>query len=454
MVATSANNNSSLFWFPDIFGGFEGSGHTRMNGSFTYTGSGRIHGVGGSGNDRQISGSGFDILEGNDGNDYLSSGGDRDKLYGGAGNDSLYGGDGDDSLYGESNNDLLVAGNGNDRLDGGDGDDTLFGNNDNDTLFGGVGNDSLYGGDDNDQLFGYSGSDLLHGGNGNDYLYGDVGDDTLYGYSGDDILVGGSGNDTLDGGEGYDIATFSGQGTQHRVSFVYDYPNLNHAIRVDNDIEGVDFLYGIERIDLGTEGSYNVYTGATNADNLIADFNVAALLYGDDGDDRLSGSNYNDILDGGNNNDLLYGGLGNDNLYGGAGNDYINAGAGNDYIVGYDFDLSNGPQIDRLLGGPGSDTFVLGESGQVFYTKTGGGYSIIQEWNPFIPDPNAIYVEFDQIQLAGNAGQYKLEFKSISGIGNSAKDTEILFNSNNNWERIGVVQDSTNVALDRDFTFV
>jgi hypothetical protein len=87
----------------------------------------------------------------------------------------------------------------------------------------------------------------------------------------------------------------------------------------------------------------------------------------------------------------------------------------------------------------------------VFYNETGDGYAVIQTWDPKASSSDT---EFDRIQLAGNASQYKIQFTNVSGIGSSAKDTEIFFNSNNSWERIGIIQDSTNFSLSRDAVFV
>ncbi|MEH1911183.1 MAG: hypothetical protein V7L05_05820 [Nostoc sp.] len=68
-------------------------------------------------------------------------------------------------------------------------------------------------------------------------------------------------------------------------------------------------------------------------------------------------------------NDILYGGSnptysGNDSLYGGSGDDLLYGGAGNDRLDGYS---TSGTEYDTLVGGDGSDTFVLGGSWGVSY---------------------------------------------------------------------------------------
>ena len=74
-----------------------------------------------------------------------------------------------------------------------------------------------------------------------------------------------------------------------------------------------------------------------------------------------------DSLDGGKGNDRLYGGDLNDILIGGSGRDYINGGDGNDAITGVDIVSFGVGEIDRLWGGDGEDTFILGNENRCFY---------------------------------------------------------------------------------------
>jgi Ca2+-binding RTX toxin-like protein len=151
-----------------------------------------------------------------------------------------------------------------------------------------------------------------------------------------------------------------------------------------------------------------------------------------------------DYMDGGSENDTLYGLGGGDTLVGGFGNDSLHGGDGNDYLNGYGSTINNVSQFDNLTGGAGKDTFVLGLSTGVLYNEPGDGYAVIKDF----------YWVDDKIQVKGNASQYSLEFKSVAGIGSASQDTEIYYINGGSKERIGIVQDNTNVIIAADFKFV
>ncbi|MDM9582853.1 MULTISPECIES: hypothetical protein [unclassified Nostoc] len=132
-------------------------------------------------------------------------------------------------------------------------------------------------------------------------------------------------------------------------------------------------------------------------------------------------------------NDVLYGGYEADNLYGSSGDDVLYGGDGNDRLDGYGI---SGVEYDTLVGGSGSDTFVLGGSWGVSYQDF--GYATITDWNPYA----------DYIATIGNSSQYSLGYSNWSGS-SLLLDTEIYYGS----ELIAIVQDTTNVSLSRDFTF-
>ncbi|QYO62808.1 calcium-binding protein [Leptolyngbya sp. 7M] len=203
-----------------------------------------------------------------------------------------------------------------------------------------------------------------------------------------------------------------------------DYFNYMGADRlVAYGYSGNDRIFGNTQNDslYGHDGNDSLY-GWTGND----------YLSGSSGNDYLSGSSGNDYLSGSSGNDYLSGGSGNDSLLGGSGNDSLVGGSGNDRLDGY---ATTGVEYDTLDGGTGSDTFVLGGSWGVSYQ--GRGYATIKSWDTS-----------DWIEVRGSRSQYSL--RSGNWGGSSATDTGIYYGS----DLVGVVQDTTNVSMSRDFRFV
>jgi len=399
-----------------------------------------------TGNDNLYGGSGNDTLLGYSGNDYLDGGSGNDSLNGESGNDYLNGWTGDDNLYGSSGNDILLGSFGNDYLDGGSGNDNLYGESGNDYLDGWTGDDNLYGSSGNDTLLGSSGDDYLDGGSGNDNLYGEADNDFLDGWTGDDNLYGGSGNDTLLGSSGDDYLS-GGSG------------NDNLYGEADNDFldgwTGDDNLYGSSGNDtlLGYSGD-DYLSGGSGNDNLYGEADNDFLdgwtgddnLYGGSGNDTLLGYSGDDDLDGGSGNDNLYGESGNDTLLGGTGTDILVGGSGNDSLNAYggntgEYDILSGDYSSSQPGvtgaSDGADTFVLGDTSGAFYL--GLGYATVTDF---------YWAEGDMFQAYGSQSDYSLGFQNWSG--SSATDTLVYYQS----DLIAVVQDTTNVIVSWDFTFV
>jgi Ca2+-binding RTX toxin-like protein len=146
-------------------------------------------------------------------------------------------------------------------------DDVIRGTPDADTIAGLAGNDAL---------IGFAGEDRLDGGDGHDVLDGREGDDTLLGGAGDDMLRGGPGNDVVDGGDGFDRANYNDSSAGVHV-------DLSVAGPQDTG-DGVDTLLSVEHVS-GT-GFADTLIG-TAGDNWI---------WGEGGDDSLSGGDGNDLV--------------------------------------------------------------------------------------------------------------------------------------------------------------
>lgn len=450
---------------------------------------------------------GNDTLEGGAGNDILNGGTEDDALAGSSGNDTLEGGAGSDTLEGGSGDDALEGGTGTNQLIGGSGDDEYTvdslddiivelnsdpgidrvtasiswvlgtglenlslldnaisgtGNELNNDISGNSLSNILNGLAGNDQLLGSSGDDQLFGGDGNDQLTGSTGNDQLFGEDGDDTLSDDDGVNTIDGGAGTD--TFYSSNNSVIVNLTTE------IVTFPDDPDRTDTLLSIENVLL-LNGTNDIVTGNA-ADNVLSSGAGDDQLYGKGGNDTLNGGSDSDILDGGAGEDTvtyenddgsavvdLSTGIATitdnfgtatdtltsvENVIGGRGNDTITGDDKSNILNGYGVSIDDSNQIDTLIGKDGTDYFVLGGSWGVSYVESGVGHGLIQDWN---------YLR-DYIQTSGTADQYELEFKAVGGVGSSAIDTEIYYSNGSTYDRIAIIQDSTNVSISRDFVFV
>lgn len=135
-----------------------------------------------------------------------------------------------------------------------------------------------------------------------------------------------------------------------------------------------------DRMEIFGEGGDDTLTGGSGSDEIrggsgndILDGGSAGVdsLWGDAGDDLLVASIYRDTLRGGDGNDTLRGGDGNDDLRGDDGDDEIDGEDGRDRIsggAGHDT-LRGGEGYDRIAGGGGNDLLNGGTEND----RIGGG---------------------------------------------------------------------------------
>ena len=381
-------------------------------------------------------------------------------------------------ITGTGYSDTITTGGGNDTANGGDGDDTITTADGNDSIDGGAGNDSINSG---------AGNDLINGGVGNDSIDGGVGNDTINGGDGDDSIIGGTGINIIDGGAGIDTLTdgdFSTSTTNLTINDNDTTPptitlpdgssvkNVERFVNLKtgsgNDV--ITFSQTINNIINSGSGNDTINAGlgddaadgGTGTDLLIVDYssntsgNVIQSSVGSNGSGGFNGSffanNNNAIgydqvsfsnieqfqITGTGYGDTITTGGGNDTVNGGAGNDTIDGGAGNDTINGVDGTASTpgAGQIDTLLGGTGSDLFILGSITKAYYDDgnnlSGGNndYADIADFNIG-----------DIIQLQGTSSNYLL---AVVGT-----DTQILINKPGTEpdELIGIVRNQTGLSL-------
>ena len=253
------------------------------------------------------------------------------------------------------------------------------------------GDDNLTGDDADDNIWALAGDDTVSGGDGQDFIHGGAGDDVLNGEVDNDSLIGFTGKDQLNGGNGDDEL---------------DGGNGNDTLKGGN---GIDTLYG--------KDDHDILKGGKDADE----------LNGDAG------------------NDKLYGQPGNDVLTGGTGNDILKGGEGVDTLIGVDLTATQpgNSEIDTLHGGPGADSFILG-NGQVYYDDNGtADYAMILGFNG---------AQGDRIQLYGSISDYTIE-KNVSGLPTG----KAIYSNNDNGdnELIAIVKGLKGMDLDTNqFNFV
>ncbi len=114
-----------------------------------------------------------------------------------------------------------------------------------------------------------------------------------------------------------------------------------------------------------------------------------AEMYGEDGNDTLTGGSGADLLDGGPGDDTLLGKGGDDVLFGRSGNDTLTGGDGNDTVNG---DEDN----DRLIWNPGDDTDVNEGGAGIDTVEINGGNGA----EVFTTTANGTRVRFDRVDPA------------------------------------------------------
>ncbi|MFT3850218.1 MAG: calcium-binding protein [Propionivibrio sp.] len=322
----------------------------------------------------------------------------RTTYLGSAGNDTVSGwSEAGNVMYGNAGNDSISGNQYNDYIDGGDGHDTLNGSNGADTLVGGAGNDKLTASSGADLLQGDAGDDTLDGGIGNDTLSGGAGNDALGGYDGSDTyrFDRGDGQDTITEthgmysdvsndvdviqlGEG--IATADVTLTRVGESLVIGIAGTSDSLIVTNQsssysgIEQLRFADGTvwDRADIAGR---TTYLGSAGNDTVNGWSEAGNVMYGNGGNDSITGGAFADLLNGGLGNDILKSSAGIDILQGGDGDDSLSDTSGKalfDGGTGTDT-LTGGASAELYLGGTGNDTLTTGAGNDLILFNQGDG---------------------------------------------------------------------------------
>ncbi len=346
---------------------------------------------------------------------------------------------------------------------------TLAGTNGGETLYGTFANDTLIGLDGRDELFAGEGQDLLSGGAGDDFLEGGAGHDTLDGGTGADMLLGGAGNDlyVIDS-VGDAVSESANQGTdtvQSGVTYTLG-ANVEHltlmgtaAINGTGNSLG-NTLIGNSASNILTGGAGNdtyvvgagdtvveaasagtdmvqtdtTWTLGANVERLVLTGTVAVSGTGNSLANTLTGNSAANVLNGGTGADTMIGGQGDDTYVvdnlGDKTTELANEGvdtvqssvtytlaanvenliltgasAINGTGNGLDNVLVGNSAANRLAGGAGNDTYVVG-AGDTVSEGSNAGIDTVQSG---ITYTLGAYVE--NLTLTGTS--------AINGTGNS-----------------------------------
>ncbi|MGH6858820.1 MAG: calcium-binding protein [Phyllobacterium sp.] len=346
---------------------------------------------GGAGNDTLVGSAIGDRLYGGYGDDMLLGGNGLDRLFGDPGADLIDGGNGaiDSVEYRSSDAGVLVdlaAGLGRggfaegdvirniEMVEGSNFADTVLGNGADNRLNGNEGNDILNGRGGDDDLKGAEGDDILQGGDGDDHLTGGIGIDRFDGGAGTDTVEFDS---HMDAPEGVTVdlsaeTAFGGEaGTGEIISNIE-----NITATIFDDVltgDGKDNVFevggGADRIDTGDGTDTVIFSGSGSvfATGLIISLTTGTVSGGNsDGStftnvENVTGGFGRDFIYGDNGDNVLSGSDGADDIFGGGGNDTIIGGMGTYFTENFApaGSIPGIPPNDSLTGGAGADVFVF-----------------------------------------------------------------------------------------------
>ncbi len=338
------------------------------------------------------------------------------------------------------------------------------------TAHGGAGNDTITGSYCADKLYGDDGNDYIDGYAGADYIDGGAGNDTINGGSaggGGATALGGTGDDTIYNctnvifrpGDGHDSVTMVTGGVLTLQGFatgvleganVVQQQDADLVINLGQDSVrlvgwfsqlGTAYytLHGVGSTVRVVDGAGNVATythdqmtamssiivGTDAADAIGVRIDAPSTIYGNGGNDALTGSWYNDTLYGGDGDDVLNGNGGNDTLDGGAGNDTITggpfSGSGTTAIGGLGDDTISGCANVLFHLGDGHDSITMVTGGvltlQGFAAGVLEGANVVQQQDTDL----VINLGADSVRLVGWFQQLGTGYETRQGIGATVK---------------------------------
>ena len=262
------------------------------------------------------------------------------------------------------------------------------------------------------------------GNNLNNSIVGSLGRNLLRGLDGDDTLDGGGGGqDTFEGGKGNDLLV--GWSPEDRV--------------VEAANSGIDTVVSASQ---GNLFSWDIYLGRNDL------LSVEGFIFLGNVDIEIVGNNLNNFIQSsGVSNETFAGGVGNDTILAGDGDDLIDAGG----FFAYSFnnsvlsvsltDSQASSGIDSLIGGDGSDTFIVDNSLDKVIEDAGApGIDVVRALVNYTLDGSSEVEELvaasaQATQLIGNQFDNKIEsygFNSLSSTLRGLAGSDVLISNDGN----------------------
>lgn len=256
--------------------------------------------------------------------------------------------------------------------------------------------ENVNGSDYGDEISGNQFGNFIQAFGGDDIVVTDAGNDTIYGGLGNDTVTGGAGDDSIIGGEGIaDAVIFFGAFEDYSVA----YNSSSGIFTISDKISNRD---GIDKV--GSTESFRFSNVTKSYSQLLSSASSISNR------DVLRGTEFADSISGTGDRQEIYGLGGNDDIFKSVdskSDDLIYGGDGNDRI-------SPGGGLDTVYGGAGDDEFWAFRSSGKYYGEAGNDVFVFDaddlNWDIYADGGSGI----DAIQFNKNVNSTNVKLRFVS----------------------------------------